>query len=211
MSKETDQHSLEILLRGVGECLLQEEGIVNVDDPRTQKLLTKVFDLSSAFCLEGMEISLRIPTLFFVRQGLVSPEIVKEIKLLPEPEAEKRFNFITIRKIPGGFEFGKTHYKSEFGWVGEREARRDILVEEKTTLTTLEKRESIIVIKQGYRVKEEHYHINDRKFIPEQVPVETEDFVKEEVTGRSLNRLLASVVEGISPGFFGNFETYLTS
>lgn len=197
MSKESQPVTLEILLRDVPDCFLGEEETIQINDPKTQKILRKIWDLSTFICPEKTQVSLKVPTLFLVKQELVSPVVAEEI--LAMPEVETRFNQVTIERTPGGLELTKTHITSQTGLIGGLKVRGDILLEE---TARLEKQGDIVTISQISKERARHYHIGEVKYVSEPgLKIKTAEKI-DLVTSRSLDRLLAVIVQGLSPGYF---------
>ena len=85
MSKENPVSRLDELLAGVPDCFLSGEEPCEVNDPKVQKILGKIWDLTTFICPPHTLFGLNIPTSFLLEQELVSPVVANEISSLPLP------------------------------------------------------------------------------------------------------------------------------
>lgn len=206
---EVKQVSLEETLRGVRECFLPQGESVDVNSPSVQKLLRKVSDLLFVFYPgeSVQEVDLRIPSSLLIDLGLVPETAAKEIVKMSERK-ESVINKLRIIKTEEGFLLIKTHLITETGQLGGIGISSDVLKEESYKLVEAE---GIINIKQILTEKERHIHLRKDRYVPEIGQSMTIEEREEPVTARSLNRLLALVVEGMRPGYFSKDKPLSTS
>ena len=200
MSKENPVSRLDELLAGVPDCFLSGEEPCEVNDPKVQKILGKIWDLTTFICQPHTLFGLNIPTSFLLEQELVSPVVANEISSLPN--LDERINKVMIRKNTdeSSILLSKTHIASEVGQVGSWRVRGDTLVEETMSLT--KDGSGIFMVKETSKEEETHFHVDGQRYVLSPDSKKNTQPKDEVITSRKLNRWLACIIQGLKPGYF---------
>lgn len=206
MAKEQPIKLKDIILN-VQNLFLDESIDLNFQKEKEQKLFGKIWEIISLLYPDSRlgQTTLFVPSERLVELGLVSEQTAEqiiqrksrkdiykgEVAAIDEPQ-----NIVTITRNEKGYYITKTYVAEEQSVGEECLLRRDMIVMEELTL---EKTGTEFELRMKVTEGQNHLHALDQTWFP--VLKKRQLFEEKPITGRDLNRTLALLIEGLSPGY----------
>lgn len=207
MNKEKQTIKLKDVLSGVQKLFLDESRELNFQGEKEQALLRKTWETISLLYPESRngQTTICVPSDKLVELGLVSSLAAEQIIQRRDRKmgyrgqisaGDEPQNVVTIDRSVEGFRVTKTYVGEEQNVGQESLLRRDKIVRERLLLT---KSGVSFTAQLEVTEGESHLHALDRTWFP--IETAERSFESRPITARDLNRTLALLVEGLSPGY----------